>query len=342
MLRPLEPADVPAVHALLTDPRLASLVGTTPYDPPSTTAALLATGWDGGPSAHRFGLFDGPHLLAFAELVPQSRPRSRHVGRLRLVGGDAQAGRRLLEAVHDLAWAWLGLGRLEVELHPDDPAMEPLLEAGYAVEFERHRHRRTPEGFASTIGLALLRVGLDRGAPRPTPSAWPTRGDLPADLVIRSATPDDAPGYGASMRTPEVRWGTLQVASRPDAAWRGLLTRADRSHGAPLVAVSEGAVVGTAGLHPEPFPSAHCAMIGMGIVPAYQGRKVGRALLEAVVEAARWYGVRRLGLEVYPDNTRAHALYRSCGFVDEGVRRAAAWRDGAIVDSAVMGRWLGD
>jgi putative acetyltransferase len=43
-------------------------------------------------------------------------------------------------------------------------------------------------------------------------------------------------------------------------------------------------------------------------------------------------------LTVYTDNAGAIALYRKFGFVDEGVHRAFALRDGVYVDALAMAR----
>jgi GNAT superfamily N-acetyltransferase len=59
-------------------------------------------------------------------------------------------------------------------------------------------------------------------------------------------------------------------------------------------------------------------LISMWTAPSARGRGVGRALVEAVVELARAAGTRELLLEVTEGNDDAHALYRSCGFVDAG------------------------
>jgi len=55
-----------------------------------------------------------------------------------------------------------------------------------------------------------------------------------------------------------------------------------------------------------------------------KGRGYGRATLRAVARAAfEEHGAHRLWLDVKPHNERARALYRSEGFVEEGVLRDA-------------------
>jgi ribosomal protein S18 acetylase RimI-like enzyme len=50
------------------------------------------------------------------------------------------------------------------------------------------------------------------------------------------------------------------------------------------------------------------------VVPQARGRGIGRALLEATMEAAREAGATRIELGTSTDDTAAIALYESCGF----------------------------
>jgi [ribosomal protein S18]-alanine N-acetyltransferase len=56
----------------------------------------------------------------------------------------------------------------------------------------------------------------------------------------------------------------------------------------------------------------------IGVDPAYQGRGIGRRLLDELMNVAAGAVVH---LEVRTDNAPAIALYRSVGFADVGVRR---------------------
>ena len=56
----------------------------------------------------------------------------------------------------------------------------------------------------------------------------------------------------------------------------------------------------------------------IGVDPAYQGRGIGRRLLDELLNVAAGAVVH---LEVRTDNAPAIALYRSVGFADVGVRR---------------------
>jgi len=105
-----------------------------------------------------------------------------------------------------------------------------------------------------------------------------------------------------------------------------------------LVAVAGDDVVGSLHVHASRFGFGE---IGMAVAPAWRGRGVGSALLEAAIARARDDGLHKLSLDVFPHNEAAIALYRKCGFVEEG-RRAKHYRraSGELWDSIVMGLLL--
>lgn len=73
------------------------------------------------------------------------------------------------------------------------------------------------------------------------------------------------------------------------------------------------------------------------IVVAQPSRGIGRAALRLIKEIAfQELGKHRLWLDVVITNERARALYRSEGFVDEGVMREAALRPSGYVSLLLM------
>ena len=62
----------------------------------------------------------------------------------------------------------------------------------------------------------------------------------------------------------------------------------------------------------------HVGRLGMGLLPEYRGRGLGRQLAVHAIRAARQMGIERIELEVFASNTAAIALYRALGFVTEG------------------------
>lgn len=80
------------------------------------------------------------------------------------------------------------------------------------------------------------------------------------------------------------------------------------------------------------------ATIGMAVLAPWRGRGVGTALMQACVDWAREAGVHKLGLEVFPWNEAAIALYRKFGFVEEGrLRKHYRRQNGELWDVLVMG-----
>lgn len=161
----------------------------------------------------------------------------------------------------------------------------------------------------------------------------------PPEIVVRAMEPGDVPQLTEVMNQPRAVWGTLQTPLMSVEMRQKRFDATDHNNRA-LVAETEGRVVGSIGLHREPWHRRiHTASLGMAVHDAYAGRGVGTALMAAVVDLAeRWWNIRRLELNVYADNSRAIALYERFGFEREGLHRAYAWRDGAYVDSLTMAR----
>lgn len=79
----------------------------------------------------------------------------------------------------------------------------------------------------------------------------------------------------------------------------------------------------------------------MSILPTFRGRGWGRRLLDAALNEASAAGIRKVVLEVFPENARAVALYLSSGFEIEGVKRDHyPRRDGSIRSAVMMARFL--
>lgn len=84
----------------------------------------------------------------------------------------------------------------------------------------------------------------------------------------------------------------------------------------------------------------HCALVVMGLLTGARGQGWGERLLQTLIAAAPGCGLQRLELGVMVHNEVAHALYRKCGFMDEGLRRQAYRLDEGYVDEISMGLLL--
>ncbi|WP_267550226.1 GNAT family N-acetyltransferase [Rhizobium rhizogenes] len=101
-----------------------------------------------------------------------------------------------------------------------------------------------------------------------------------------------------------------------------------------FVALAGSDVVGWCDISRHTFPShAHAGHLGMGIIPAYRDKGLGRRLIETTLQAARNTGMERVEPSVHADNTRAIALYEKVGFVREGLARKAVRIDGRYKDA---------
>ena len=162
---------------------------------------------------------------------------------------------------------------------------------------------------------------------------------------LRRAQASDAPAFARMMSDPAVFPQVLQMPYGNEERWRSFLAE-PAAAGPPkldlhLVAEVAGEVVASAGLHPanHNLRRRHAMGLGITVRSDWQGRGVGHALMDALLDYAdRWAGVLRLELTVYADNLRAQALYRRHGFVEEGRHRAYAMRDGVYVDALAMAR----
>lgn len=76
-------------------------------------------------------------------------------------------------------------------------------------------------------------------------------------------------------------------------------------------------------------------LLNISIAKSHQGRGLGRALLEYMMQVARGHGAANMFLEVRPSNLSAIRLYESTGFNEMAVRRgyypAADGREDAIL-----------
>ncbi len=104
-----------------------------------------------------------------------------------------------------------------------------------------------------------------------------------------------------------------------------------------LVALDKEEVVGWCDVRRGRWSAhAHCGTLGMGLLPDYRGKGLGRRLMEAALAAAHDEGFVRVELTAHADNLRAIALYEKLGFQREGVTRDSVCFDGRFVDSLVM------
>ena len=159
-------------------------------------------------------------------------------------------------------------------------------------------------------------------------------------IAIRRAEPGDYELVCEVFADESAYSGTLQAPFPSKENWRKKLAENVEADYL-LLAFVDGEVAGHAGIHPVARSPrrAHVRMLGMAVRQRFQGKGVGTALMEALVDLAdQWLPVTRIELTVFTDNERAIRLYRKFGFEIEGTHKAYALRDGKYVDTYAMAR----
>lgn len=149
--------------------------------------------------------------------------------------------------------------------------------------------------------------------------------------MMRRARPDDIPFIVATERLPgnEDRVGRWSAAEHEAA-----MASADHAYFIGLD--SDGAPTGFTML--QDLRNAYDNILFRRIAVTRPGMGHGRRLFVATVDwVFRETAAHRLWLTVYRPNLTAHRLYRSAGFVEEGVaREARKLSDGSRVDAISM------
>jgi RimJ/RimL family protein N-acetyltransferase len=157
-----------------------------------------------------------------------------------------------------------------------------------------------------------------------------------AEFVVRPARRDDARAMAEIFaEVAEERDG---IATEPPVDTDERAAQFARGADGSIVADAGGRIVGMIHVEASRHGFGEFAML---VVADWRGRGVGSALVRAAVDWARGHGLHKLCLEVFPHNTAAIAMYRSCGFAEEG-RRVKQYRraSGELWDAIVMGLLL--
>ncbi|MGL6279219.1 MAG: GNAT family N-acetyltransferase [Gaiella sp.] len=159
-------------------------------------------------------------------------------------------------------------------------------------------------------------------------------------VALRAATRDDVAWLAALVADPAVAPSLAAVRAATEDEIASEIERASAQPDAfGVVIVTEaGEPVGTASWERVNRRSRIAGVSGVALVPAAQGQGIACAAVQQLVaELIDDRGFHRVQLEVYGFNERAARLFERAGFVREGVRRKAYWRDGAWVDGICFG-----
>ena len=153
-----------------------------------------------------------------------------------------------------------------------------------------------------------------------------TAADVP--YLVRLFRDDDVAPFLAAVRasTPEDVAAEVERSEREPDAFGVLAVELD------------GAAAGTVSWERVNRRSRIASVGGLAIDSALRGRGIGidaaRALQRHLI---RELGFHRLQMEVYAFNDRALRHAERSGWIREGVRRKAYWRDGEWVDGVLFG-----
>ncbi|MBK8988690.1 MAG: GNAT family N-acetyltransferase [Chloroflexi bacterium] len=342
-VRSVHPDDIPALHAIMSHPRVAANglhLYTTEY---SHTQESFQTAKAG---LHRVvSVLDG-QVVAYGLLRQNQRLRLRHTGEPGIyVHPDywgQGVGTHLFGVLLDLAENWLNLWRLELQTFVDNAAMNHMARK---FGFEQEGIKRQA-GFGNgryhdiCLYARLKPPYPPQSATAPLARPTPRNASGATGVIIRPAHPDDVAGANALWRDPLVARTTLQIPSQEIWATRQRIGEAPPPGLHRLVAEDNGRVIGMTTIFQDQNPRLiHSAGLGMAVSPDYWGLGIGSRLMTAILDIAdNWLDLRRVELDVNVDNPIAVRLYQKFGFAIEGTRRYHSFGDGRWADSHFMGR----
>ena len=171
-----------------------------------------------------------------------------------------------------------------------------------------------------------------------------TAAPLPLSVVVRDATPQDAPDIQAiySFYVERTAASFEEVPPSVDEMRRRIADT--NAKGYPyLVAVEHGEVLGYCYAGPFRLRSAYRYTLedSVYVAPFVVRRGIGSALIAALVARCETLGYRQM-IAVIGDsaNQGSIALHRSMGFRQEGVLRGVGLKFGRWVDVVIMHKTL--
>ena len=151
-------------------------------------------------------------------------------------------------------------------------------------------------------------------------------------LQIRRAEPNDCDAIYEMFTSPQVYEGTLQLPYPTREYWRKRIAECEGCYN--LVAVSGEHVIGMLGV--DTFPNVprrrHVGHIGISVSEAWQGKGVGKALMQFAENLARDRGYKKISM---------HARKNAIGFYEKmGYKRVGDEFEEITIPHYVMEKGL--
>ena len=168
------------------------------------------------------------------------------------------------------------------------------------------------------------------------------------NLIVRDATFNDAIEFAdltnkTHDETEFLTFSSKEMFSTEETAKEYISKFVNNDKSCLLVAVCEGRLVGRALIVPKSkhLRMQHRCELGIGVLKAYWGQGIAGKLMIECIEFAKHAGYEQIELIVVAPNERAHELYKSFGFVDEGeIKNSFKYEDGRYADAFMMVKFL--
>ena len=162
--------------------------------------------------------------------------------------------------------------------------------------------------------------------------------DESVQIDIRAITAEDAESFHTCLDFVAREGKYLALLEAPPLAEVKSFVASNVERGIPqVVAVAGSQVVGWCDIVPGWHHTLrHCGSLGIGLLPTYRGRGLGKLLFQKCVRLAAQAGLTRVELEAREDNESALALYRRLGFSVEGRKVRGMRVNGEYVSTVAM------
>jgi RimJ/RimL family protein N-acetyltransferase len=169
-----------------------------------------------------------------------------------------------------------------------------------------------------------------------------------AEITLRTAVEQDAAPLLATVTAyiadnEGMSWAPDEYRKTEDERREFIRRKLDNPAEILILAELDGEIVGNIDFHVgNRQRTAHAGEFGMGMLPKVRSRGLGTLLLSRLIAwATEVPQLEKINLRVIANNSRAMALYRKLGFLEEGRRvREIKYSDGSYADEILMGKLL--